>query len=118
MSSLSSISLFDSKGRRTAEVGHTTHRRTTNYNSNARFLGAWARPGRGDGPGYHAGACLRRKLERCAAAPAPAPALLRDVLFARCLKVWARAGGFFGKERHIPPAAGKQPHITFILMDD
>ena len=29
-----------------------------------------------------------------------------------------RAGGFFGKERHIPPAAGKQPHITFILMDD
>ena len=50
-----------------------------------------------------------------AAAPAPAPALL---LFARCLKVWARAGGFFGKERHIPPAAGKQPHITFILMDD
>ena len=46
---------------------------------------------------------------------APAPALL---LFARCLKVWARAGGFFGKERHIPPAAGKQPHITFILMDD
>ena len=41
--------------------------------------------------------------------------LLRSLLRAQ---VWARAGGFFGKERHIPPAAGKQPHITFILMDD
>eukprot|EP01047_Picozoa_sp_COSAG01_P055980 COSAG01_NODE_6293_length_3751_cov_1.697700_1_plen_105_part_00 len=25
-------------------------------------------------------------------------------------------GGFFGKEVKIPPAAGKKPHIAFILM--
>ena len=47
------------------------------------------------------------------AAPAPAP-----VSAPVPQGVGARAGGFFGKERHIPPAAGKQPHITFILMDD
>lgn len=26
-------------------------------------------------------------------------------------------GRFWTKERKIPPAAGKKPHITFILMD-
>ena len=49
-----------------------------------------------------------RQLEAQPAAP----------LFAPVPQGVARAGGFFGKERHIPPAAGKQPHITFILMDD
>ena len=27
-------------------------------------------------------------------------------------------GGWFGKEKKIAPAAGKKPHVTFILMDD
>ena len=27
------------------------------------------------------------------------------------------AGGWFEKEKHIAPAAGKQPHITFILLE-
>ena len=27
-------------------------------------------------------------------------------------------GGWFGREKHIAPAAGKQPHIAMILFDD
>ena len=27
-------------------------------------------------------------------------------------------GGWFARERHIAPAAGKKPHVAFILMDD
>jgi|EP01049_Picozoa_sp_SAG25_P006190 hypothetical protein len=30
----------------------------------------------------------------------------------------ASNGGWFDKEVKIPPAAGKKPHIAFILMDD
>ena len=27
-------------------------------------------------------------------------------------------GGFFEKERHIAPAAGRKPHFVFVLLDD
>ena len=48
--------------------------------------------------------------------------LLRSVFPASLLRPSQEAprlrGRWFDKEKKIPPAAGKKPHIAFILLDD
>ena len=72
-------------------------------------------PGRSPRPPSTARATAGESLLRSVfpASLLPALALLRPSQEAPRLR-----GRWFDKEKKIPPAAGKKPHIAFILLDD